>query len=197
MNDLTTAARRYRRAQRSYLAAFRQHLDNQVTALPEPRFWQLQAVFTLEVCRFRFDYGRTNGIEHAANEFFRKPLAQDFSGWGGPAAPSYSLPEAIQFAKTWQLLSKRLYRPLFDVVTDRGDDAYGDLLDALPLAGQCVVAQALAGGFTSNQQFEDGVRSACAAYPDLAELILRGENYVGQMLYEAAQEATSTVPLPA
>lgn len=101
------------------------------------RFWQLQLIFRQEVIRFRLQYGRSNGIEQAAREFFRKPLAADFSGI------EYTMEDAICFAKTWRVVSRQLYQPLFDVIEDRGDDAYGDLLDALPLTGQEVVEKSL------------------------------------------------------
>ena len=129
MYDLRLKAMAYREAKENYGTAFRDYFTNQVTELPEDRFWELQAVLRGKVCTFRFGYKRTNGVEQAASEFFRKPLASDFG-----KAPSYSLDEAISFAKSWQGWRGRLYQPLFDVVEDRGEDAYGDLLDVLPLA---------------------------------------------------------------
>ena len=182
------AATAYRAAEQNYHAAFRDYFDGEITPLPEDRFWQLQRVFVREVVTYRFGYGRSNGVEQAARELFRKPLADDFHGRGDDDAPRYSLREAIQFARSWRELSRRLYRPLFDVVEGRGDDAYGDLLDALPLAGREVVHKSLDHAYGNHRQFEQDVRDACGDQPRLAELILHGENYVAMALMEAAQE---------
>ncbi len=87
--NIHQAARSYRAAQQQYEVAFRDYFAHEVTSLPDDRFWQLQAIFGREVIAFRFGYGRTNGIEQAARELFRKPLAGDFScrGEGGRSCP--------------------------------------------------------------------------------------------------------------
>jgi len=183
MHDLKQKAIAHRTANEQYNTAFRGYFANQVTELPEDRFWELQAVFQRDVCTFRFGYKRTNGVDQAAREFFRKPLADDFG-----KAPIYSLEEAISFAKSWQGWRGRLYQPLFDVVEDRGDDAYGDLLDALPLAGRDLVCKALAREFGNQSQFDASVLEGCSGNEQLAKLILHGENYVAMSLADAAQE---------
>ena len=127
-------------------------------------------------------------MEQAAGEFFRKALAKDFHGFGARDIPVYSLPEALQFAKRWRTLASELDDALSQVVEHRSGDAYGDLLDALPLAGHDVCTQALAGRFRDNRDLEDGVRLACQATPGMTNFILRGENYVAMALYEAARE---------
>ena len=188
--DVQQIARAYRDARSQYHKVFRHYFNDQVLPLSPQRFWQLQPVFTEEVYRFRFGYGRTNGVEQAARELFRTPLANDFHGRDGQRVPSYTLLEATQFARTWQELKRRLYTPLFDVVDGRGDDAYGDLLDALPLACRSVVEASLAGEFGNNRGFEKAVRDACASVemPKMADLILRGENYVGMSLLDVGME---------
>ena len=177
------AAAVFRAAQENYHAAFRDYFANEIISLPNERFWQLQQVFVREVLTYRFGYGLTNGVAQACREFFRKPWANDF----GKHA-SYTLEEAIRFAKSWQGWRGRLYQPLFNVVEDRGDDAYGDLLDALPLAGRDLVGKALAREFGNQRQFEAVVQDGCAGNEKLAKLILHGENYVAMALAEAAQE---------
>mgnify|MGYP007026198128 FL=1 len=187
MEDLRLKAMAYREAKENYGTAFRDYFTNQVTELPEDRFWELQAVLRGEVCTFRFGYKRTNGVEQACREFFRKPVADDFGRYA-----SYSLEEAISFAKSWQGWRGRLYQPLFDVVEDRGDDAYGDLLDSLPLAGSDLVGNALAREFGNQQQLDAGVLEGCGGNEQLAKLILHGENYVAMALADAAQEHYAT-----
>jgi hypothetical protein len=186
--NVNEAASQFRVAQENYDKSFRAYFANEVTSLPDDRFWQLQSVFVGEVASFRFGYGRTNGVEQAARELFRKPLASDFNGRGNRDVPRYSMHEAIQFAKSWRELTRRLYQPLFDVIEDRSDDAYGDLLDALPLAGRDVVQKLLGREFANQDQFEQTVRDACKECPQMAELTLRGENYVGMSLMDAARE---------
>jgi hypothetical protein len=181
LRDLAIA---YRASLANYAKAFRRHFQESVTVLADDRFWTLQGVFRTEVCKFRFNCGGSNGVEQAAQELFRKPLAGDFDD-----NPTYMLEEAIQFAKTWPSIHNRLYRPLFDVVQDRGDDAYGDLLDALPLAGREVVEKAVGGGLANEQQFEAAVLEGCAADERLATFILHGENYVAMSLADAARDA--------
>ena len=185
--NLNQAAQQFRAAQASYQAAFRAYFD-ELAPLADPQFWQLQPIFTEEVCRFRFRYGRTQGVEQAAEELFRRPLAAA-CGAGNENRCDYSLEDATRFAKAWEGLRRRLYRPLFDIIEDRSDDGYGDLLDALPLAGAGVVEAALQGALANHQQFEHAVREACQRCPQLANLILEGENYVGMHLYDAAQQA--------
>jgi len=183
MDDLRLKAMAYREAKENYGTAFRDYFTNQVIELPADRFWELQAVLRGEVCTFRFGYKRTNGVEQACREFFRKPVADDFGKYA-----SYSLEEAVSFAKSWQGWRGRLYQPLLDVVEDRGDDAYGDLLDALPLAGRDLVCKALAGEFGNQRQFDAAVLEGCNGNQQLAKLILHGENYVAMSLADAAQE---------
>jgi len=185
---VTQAARQFQAAQEQYHWAFRDYLAHEVAVLSDDRFWQIQAVFVREVICFRFGYNRTNGVEQAAREMFRKPLAGDFSSRDDQPPLQYTLAEATQFAKSWQQLSRRLYRPLFDLVTDRGDDSYGDLLDALPLAGRTVIETSLAGGYRDHACFEQAVRTACHPCPQLAALILHGEQYIGMLLGDAARD---------
>ena len=181
MDNLKQKAVAHREALAAYETAFREYFDNQVAELPAERFWALQSVLCHEVLRFHFGYGRSNGIEQAAEEFFRKPAARDYRD-----SLEYTLEEAIQFAKTWREWRQRLYGPLFDVVQNRGDDAYGDLLDALPLAGREVVEEAMAGEFANEPQLEAAVLVGCDGNQRLVKLILHGENYIGMFLAEAA-----------
>ena len=191
MTYLTETARQLSEAKQAYEAAFRDHFVHEVTLLVADRFWELQSVLAREVRQFYFVYGRTNGIEMAAEELCRKPLANDYHCLGDGVVPSYSLEEAVRFAKHWEDLKRRLYQPLFDVVEDRSDDGYSDLLDALPLAGRDIAEKALAREFANHGQFERAVKKAC---PDdwLSGLILNGENYIGMRLYDAAKDAVAT-----
>jgi hypothetical protein len=197
MKSIQQVATRYRRSRQVYEKAFRCFFQEQVQALPTARFWELQPVFADAVHTYRFGYDRTNGVEQAAGEFFRKALAQDFHGFGSRDIPAYALTEALQFAKRWRTLASELDDALSQVVEHRSDDAYGDLLDALPLAGHDLCTQALDGRFRENSDLEDGVRLACSATPGMTRLILRGENYVATALYDAAREYYPSLCRPA
>jgi len=206
MTNVSQAARDFRRAQETYHEEFKNYFRSQVEPLDVDRFWQLQPVFVQLVCDYRFGYDRTNGVEQAAEEFFRKPYAGDFKSYGGPDVPVYSLDEAVRFARTWEQITEQLHQPLFDVDTDRSDDGYGDLLDTLPLTGRAVVDHALktgdapGSGFTNNAEIERAVSRACVkdGWPRLAGLILQGENHIGMFLAEAAENyfALSTAQEP-
>lgn len=185
---VTQAAQQFQAVQEHYHKVFREYFASEVNVLADERFWQLQALFVREVICFRFGYNRTNGVEHAARELFRKPLANDFHSRDDQPALRYSLTEATQFAKTWQQLSRRLYQPLFDVVTDRGDDAYSHLLDALPFAGRTVIEASLSREYNQSQRFEQAVRAACNFCPPLSAFILHGEHYIGMLLGDAARD---------
>lgn len=193
--NIRDAAQAFRAAQENYNTAFRHHFAHDIAPLPDDDFWKLHAVFVRAVVTFCFGYKRSNGVEQAARELFRKPLAGDFGGHGQGAVSRYTLHEALQFAKSWAALTRRLYQPLSKVVQDRGDDAYGDLLDALPLAGRDVVRQALGREYGNDRQFEQAVRDSCPDCPQLAELILRGENYVGMSLEDAARDYVAIATL--
>lgn len=191
MPQLIETAWRLGEAKQAYEAAFRAYFVDEVTLLSDDRFWEMQKVLAWEVVRFQPGHGRTSGIEMATAEVFRKPLAEDYRCLGGDGeVPPYSLDEAVQFAKGCDGLKQRLYQPLFEVVEDRSDDGYSDLLDALPLAGRELIEQALAREFANHRQFERAIKQAC---PDdwLSELILRGENYIGMRLYDAAKDTVA------
>lgn len=193
--NLAEVAKHFRAAEREYHTAFQTYFDEEVQTLPGRRFWQLWAVFRAEAVHFRFQRNITNGIESAANELFRKALAGDFQLLcGRVTVASFTMAEAVQFAKSWRQLSRDLYEPLFDVVTGRGDDAYGDLLDALPLASRKVVMRALEHGYLNDRDLEEAVRSSCRVHPPMADLILHGENYVAASLFEAARQYFAIAP---
>ncbi len=78
--NVRNAARDFRTAEQNFQSAFRNYFTDEISALSYDRFWQLQPIFRDEVIDFRLHYGRSNGIEQAARESFRKPLAADFSG---------------------------------------------------------------------------------------------------------------------
>ena len=196
MSTVTQTAQAFCRARQEYHQAFRDYFDSQVERLDANCFWQLQPVFVHEVYSYRFGYGRTNGVEQAANELFRKPFAEQFTTFGGPDVPQYTLEDAVRFAKSWREISRQLFDPLLQCTEIKSSDSYGDLLDSLPLAGQVVVDRCLPADNHSDDaivtylQLRDAVRQSAALkeYPELSPFILNGENYIAMNLFEAGRQ---------
>lgn len=144
--------------------------------LSADRFWELLPLFRSEIVhQYQFN------VKNAAYEFFRKPACD---------AVSYTLDEALRFAVTYRQMSEALYTPLFDVITDRGDDSYGDLLDAMPLAGRVIYEKCLSKYYGNNVAIESAIGDEI---PKLARFIMRGENYIRSTLNDAAAERYSYV----
>jgi len=76
---------------------------------------------------------------------------------------------AIRFVKTYENLTGKISKALWDVVEGYGDDGYGDICDSFPLFGQEVVEQALKGKLTVEDPYQ-------------------GENYVCMSLSEKLVE---------
>ncbi len=93
--------------------------------------------------------------------------------------------QACQFAKTYFEKCELLYTPLFDVVQNKSDDAYSDLLDNLPLAGQTVYSNCLQRKFTDDCEVQNAV--AEGGEPLNKEHIWTGENYNRMYLLESAK----------
>jgi hypothetical protein len=186
MKDIVQTAQAFREARQNYELSFAEHFAGRQSSLSQDRFWQLQVVFTKQVCQFRFGYERTNGVEQAASEFFRISTQSLHN-----SKVEYTYEEAVSFVASWKRVVRDLYVPLYEVVTDRSDDAYSDLLDALPLVGRDVVDQLLSRRFHTNTEFEEAVTKSCQqqGYERLADLILHGENYVAMSLYETARHS--------
>ena len=126
------------------------------TALPilnRERFWTLIPNLQKEIQTFRFQYARTNGIEDATDEFFRKAATGESTGTHvpnpyideflsrekstGPNVPNpYTFEEALHFAATWPTVCYDLDHRYNKLITGYSDDSYTDFMDALPLAGK-------------------------------------------------------------
>jgi hypothetical protein len=98
----------------------------------------------------------------------------------------------VRFAKTYEEIKRRLYTPLFELVEDKGDDSYSDLIDNLPLLGQKI--------FNSVETKEYGnaslVRSKILqtaliqgkGFTVFREFVWDGENYNAMSLRDAASK---------
>ena len=175
---LTAAARSLRNAQRVFddhwLAWF-----NAQPVLAQSKFWRMIDALRAEVINFRFGLKRSNGIEHACEEFMRKALV---------GRADYTLDEAIRFARTYEQAVERL-RARYG----GGCDSRNDLLDAMPLCGKACLS------FTPNAEiselqmqieavFHDATFARAADVMKLTRLICEGENYIAMRICEAAKQ---------
>lgn len=146
-----------------------------IRPVKKTRFWELLNLFRKEVEVFCFNYKRTNGVEDAAWEFFRKALV-------GQA--SYSAQEAYGFVKAYEkvksILDKR-HASLFDYC----GDGFGDLIDSLPLAGEEFFGRK----FSTESELHSAIKELSGGWAAFIE----GENYVEMMLEDAAKKYTLSV----
>jgi hypothetical protein len=157
---------------------FRHHVP---TLSPE-LFWHKVVLFR-DILLDRMLHPRgsnSSASEAAADEFMRLTVVN-----GG------DLGEAVHFACSWRRYANMAHaagdRAPFGF--DRGDDGYGDLMDALPLLGQKIHNKLVGGGFNSLAEFNDAVDVACdTAGRVLNDVVLGGENYFGSHLSDAAQK---------
>jgi hypothetical protein len=154
-----------------------QEFFKELEPLEDGQFWSLlKNTFVPEVLRAFVN--KTPGYisTTAAHNLFCQPIKS-----------SISFDTGLHFAATWRLKTKELYTPLFDIVENRGDDAYGDLLDSLPLLGHKFYERCLAGDFKNNKDFENEVKLTCKT-EGFAKFILHGENYFAMHLWDKAEE---------
>ena len=172
--NLITAARQLSDWQARWNKQFRAFLEKQ-KPLSAERFWELLPLFCNEILgQYQLN------LKNATYEFFRKPVCD--------RQVSYTLDEAIRFVVTYRQMVDALYEPLFNVITNRGDDSYGDLLDAMPLAGRVVYEKCLNKYYGNNAAVDTAVADH---RPKLANFILHGENYIRMTLQDAASDRYS------
>jgi hypothetical protein len=191
----------FRRAQAKYDKAFRL-LKITTPELQPADFWPMADAFRLTILR-TMNY-RTEGVTEAAADEFMRQAAIGQSPW--------DLAAAGHFALSYDTYKRHAYaggdKCRFSF--DRGDDGYGDLMDAVVLLGRDFNERLHAGRFYDLSDFNKAVDTQCHAsvtadafpfqYADdpvgnrtslasrLRKLILQGENYCGMMLCEAAQK---------
>jgi hypothetical protein len=201
LDSINADAVAFRRAQAKYDKAFR--LLKITTPEVEPAdFWPMADCFRLTILRTMI-YRAESVTEAAADEFMRLAVVGQ-SQW--------DLPAAVHFALSYDTYKRHAYaggdRCRFSF--GRGDDGYGDLMDAVVLLGREFNERLHAGRFYDLPDFVAAVKERCDAavpasefpfqYSDdpegsrvslvsrLRKLILQGENYCGMMLCDAAQK---------
>lgn len=205
--DAQELALEFNRVGAKFGKAFRHYME-ELPLLDADRFWEiLEKYFRPLVIERVF---RQDAAKDAISEFFRVQSAagkvQVWDSRGGYRYEEcpYTFDEAIRFAKTWGHYKRALYKPLFDVVEDKGDDGYGDLLDSLPLAGQTIHNACHDHDYGNNRVFREAVKDTleqavdsqmknvdderCAKFKKkLTSFVIDGENYFEMRLSDIAQ----------
>lgn len=128
----------------------------------------------------------------ATYEFFRRQAIDQ----------EWTLHDMCCFVYHWDAIVDGLHGHLFEIVTDKGDDGYGDLCDSLPLIGRDALKRLfdLKEGFANNNDVVQIIKEACPEEPKSfkgsgnkwenhwKDFIWRGENYFRMHMNEVARE---------
>lgn len=168
--ELLTLASDFGKLKNTFETAVRRHVDD-VAPLADDQFWPL-----MEELRTMIGVPGTKA-DAVISEFVRAKL---FSGpRNGDMCATWDMLAA--FASAYRKLSNRLGKACFEWPgMGRGDDAYGDLMDSLPLAGPQVIADIFAGNVATGLQLESRLEGHL-----LERFILCGENYINMSLVDA------------
>ena len=205
LDGINAEAKAYQQAKARYEKAFRT-FQNGVPPLSPEHFWPMADVFR-KVVLLTMIHGRERIGEAAADEFMRRAAIGELP---------WSVSAAVHFC-----LSYRHYADLAHAGGDkckfgfdRGDDGYGDLMDAVVILGRDFNRQLYAGRFYDLSDFHEAVRQVSAAsvqpgeFPftyskdangsraslakRLCDAVRRGENYFAMTLEdEAARRVAS------
>jgi len=208
--DAQELALEYNRVGAKFGKAFRHYME-ELPVLDGDRFWEILEKYFRPLVVERIT--RQDAAKDAISEFFRVQSAagkvQVWDSRGGYRYEEcpYTFDEALRFAKTWEHYKRALYKPLFNVVEDKGDDGYGDLLDSLPLAGQVVHNACHDRDYGDNEEFREAVKNTLEQVVDtqmkgnefvdderiakvkkrLVSFVIDGENYFEMRLTDIAQ----------
>ena len=206
--DAQELALEYNRAGAKFGKAFR-HYMAELPVLDGDRFWEILEKYFRPLVVERIY--RQDAAKDAISEFFRVQSAAGKvqvydarnGGYRYEECP-YTFDEALRFAKTWGEYKSSLYKPLFEVVEDKGDDGYGDLLDSLVLAGETVHNACHDHDYGDNEEFREAVKDTLEQVVDtqmnkadderrakvkkrLVSFVIDGENYFEMRFSDIAQ----------
>lgn len=184
--EIKAAAKEYLIAAARFDRAWDEYCST-IEPLSDERFFALLPLFRAEIEKFQFRYARTDGVEVAGREFYRKTVTGENEG-------QYTFEEALHFAKAYDRMYSRLDQALHEIVDECSDDGYSDLCDSLPLADEETVKRSLRShpmsdrprrdGFLNNDEFDEALRGLGDEW---YRFIRRGENYVRDGLRRAAR----------
>lgn len=118
--------------------------------------------------------------------FVYSSAMSEVAGW--PDEPTPAWESAARFFARYQKITSDLCDKCWKMPgLERSDDGYGDLMDALPLAGREIVKGIMEDDIANYKQLE-----ACVPGP-LRDFILNGENYIVISLEDALRKAYQSI----
>lgn len=201
LDDIIDEALTFQLAKARYEMMFRM-FSRSVTPLSPEYFWPMVDVFRKVVLQTMV-YRRESIASLAAHEFLRL-AANGESPW--------SVSAAVHFCLSYRHYNRQAHAggDKCGFGFDRGDDGYGDLMDAVVLLGREFNERLDAARFYDLADFTQAVREQCDAsvsvdeFPftyatdpvrsrssmakRLCDMVLRGENYFSMSLEEEAAE---------
>lgn len=181
------------KAQEAYDDAFNR-FESESGLMEDAKFWKVVDYFRNNGIDLRFDWEL---MKHSTEEFARKVRC------GYKEVSMIKVEDLILFFKTYCEKVGNLYKPLFGIVKNRGDDAYGDLLDTFPLLGEDMYNKAINKKFRDNDHMEAEIcnkvnnllPNAASGYPTASDgkklvyIFTEGENYFQTSLGNSIKEA--------
>ena len=158
-------------------------------ALTSDRFWAIMADYR-HLCALGINSKETNPARNASVALAHRA----FQGEG--VFGINGLVEVAAFSRQYEALADELGTALDKqdgLELGKGDDSFSDFCDVLPLAGEAVCRDIIAGKFRSYKEIEDAVRYEMRAVyiggrplqKELSELVMDGESYHESHLSEA------------
>jgi len=176
--DIMGQAHAFREA-RSHFDEYFMDWARGIPPLAPEHFWPMVDEFR-EVLLKTMQYRKEDYVKAAANEFMRLAVVN-----GGDIAA------AVHFALSWSHYKGKAYAAgdKLGFSFERGDDGYGDLMDAVPLLGQEFSRKLETGWFGNLREFNEKVDATCdVAGRVLKDVVLHGESYFSMCLQDAAQK---------
>jgi len=165
---LLNLTRRYNKVTKEYRDTMHAYVQECLPMGSDP-FWEYIDQLAQEI-EERLPY-TGNPIKSGVHNTFLKIMKVDNAD-----TPLNAWVRCAYFASAYRALVAKLYSKCFEMPgVGKGDDSYGDWVDALPLAGESVITRILSGELDKYEAVYDAVsHKRCA----LLELIMEGENYV-------------------
>lgn len=182
---LNKAARAKRKADEAYEKAWRAERANP-RKLDVDRFWAIMDYFRKEVIAkaHRFD------SKYATDELFRRCICDQLEVGGAKV----TFDELVRFIENYNALDSAINTALYNLVSDKSDDSYGDLCDSLPIVGRKGVKKLLT---LSEDKWHDNntvigiIDDNCPKGVDpekWRQFIWNGENYFSMFFEDSARE---------
>jgi len=165
VQELSVAKFRHNRSFEDFFAT--------VKSMGQKKFWEVMDLFKREIETFVFEYKRTNGVEQAARELFRKVLCKQIP---------YSMLDLCEFVVAYEKTERSLEKRCRHAVDLHGD-SYCDFFDSLPVVGKELMSQ------KSWSQAE--LQCFWNRLDPKWKTFVEGENYVWMQLKDAAKEYVS------